>query len=139
MERLGKGTTSRLRQPRNCKQLVWKSRREHKKKKSKLNRLAESKTRTYHGRFGSGLPADGGAGSGRTGCQQNCSPRGQGSLIPSRASKTRRLNVPPEARTSEIPFKPNAVTKSTVDKRLITGLSAVYHRDEKRSLFLAAD
>ena len=43
--------------------------------------LVESKTRTYHGRFESGRPADGGAGSGRTGCQQNCSPRGQGSPV----------------------------------------------------------
>ena len=30
-------------------------------------------------------------------------------------------------------------TKPAVDPRFITGLSAVYHRNEKRSLFLAAD
>ena len=34
-------------------------------------RPVEPKTGTYHGRVGSGRPADGGAGSGRTGCQQN--------------------------------------------------------------------
>ena len=47
----------------------------------------------------------GGAGSGLTGCQQNCSPRKQASLAPSKASKTRLL-VSPEARTSEILCKP---------------------------------
>ena len=83
----------------------------------------EPKTRTYYGRFGSGRPADGRAGSGRIGCQQNWSPRRQASLVPSRASKTRRLNVFPEARTSEILCKPNAGTKSAVDPRFIRGLS----------------
>ena len=51
---------------------------------------------------------------------QNCSPRRQASLVPSKASKTRRLNVSPEARTSEILCKPNAGTKSAVDNRFVT-------------------
>ena len=58
----------------------------------------------------------GGAGSGRTGRQQNCSPRKQATLVPSKASKTRLL-VSPEARTSEILCKPNAGTKPAVDER----------------------
>ena len=58
------------------------------------------------GGSGRGARRGGGAGSGRTGCQQNCSPRRQASLAPSKASKTRRLNVSPEARTSEILCKP---------------------------------
>ena len=36
-------------------------------------------------------------------------------------------------------FKPMGGTKPAVGNRFITGLSAVYQRDEKRSLFLAAD
>ena len=55
---------------------------------------------------GRGARRGGGAGSGRTGCQQICSPKGQASLVPSKASWTCRLNVSPEARTSEILFKP---------------------------------
>ena len=58
------------------------------------------------GGSGRGARRGGGAGSGRTGCQQNCSPRRQASLVPPKASKTRRLNVSPEARTSEILCKP---------------------------------
>ena len=42
---------------------------------------------------------------------KNCSPRRRRSLVISKASKKRRLNVPPEARTSEILCKPNAGTK----------------------------
>ena len=90
-----------------------------------------------HTTGGSGRSArrSGGAGSGRTGCQQNYSPRKQTSLVPSKASKKRRFNVSPEARTSEILCKPT----EEQNQRLTSGLSAVYHRDEKRSLFLAAD
>ena len=51
------------------------------------------------------------------------------------ASKKRRFNVSPEARTSEILCKPT----EEQNQRLTTGLSAVYHRDEKRALFLAAE
>ena len=38
-----------------------------------------------------------------------------------------------------IPMQNDGGTKSAVDPRLIIGLSPVYHKDEKRSLFLAAD
>ena len=37
------------------------------------------------------------------------------------------------------PMLTDGGTKSPVDLRFITGLSPVYQRDEKRSLFLAAD
>ena len=83
----------------------------------------ESKTRTYHGRVGSRRTAGWRARLGRTGCQQNCSPRRLASLVSSKASKTRRLNISPEARTSEILCKPNSGTKSPVDGRFIRGLS----------------
>ena len=49
-----------------------------------------------------GARRGGGAGSGRTVRQQNCSPREQSFPAPPKASKTRRLNVSPEAQTSEI-------------------------------------
>ena len=58
------------------------------------------------GGSGRGARWGGGAMSGRTGCQQNCSPGGQASLVFPKASKIRRLNVSPEARTSEILCKP---------------------------------
>ena len=82
----------------------------------------ESKTRTYHGRVGSGRTAGRTAGPGRTERRQNSSPRKQASLVPPKASRTRPLNVFPEARTSKILYKPNAGTKSAVDKRFVTGL-----------------
>ena len=72
------------------------------------------------GGSGRGARRGGGAGSGRTGCQQKCSPRGRASPVPLKASKTRRLNDPPEARTREIPFKP----MEEQNPRLTTGLSA---------------
>ena len=103
------------------------------------NNLSSPKPGHTSGGSGRGARRGGGAGSGRTGCQQNCSPRRQGSALPSKASTKRRLNVFPEARTSEILFKPNAGTKSMVDERFTSGLSAVHHRDEKRFLFPAAD
>ena len=56
------------------------------------------------GGSGRGARHGGGAGSGRAGCQQNCSPRGQETFVPPKASNSRLLNVPPEARTSEILF-----------------------------------
>ena len=85
---------------------------------------------------GSGRSArrSGRAGSGKIGCQQNYSPRKQKSIVVSKASKTRRFNVSREARISEILCKP---TKEQ-NQWLTTGLSAVYHRDELRALFLAA-
>ena len=91
------------------------------------------------------------AGRGRAGVNanrtvRNCSPRRQASLAPSKASKTCRLNEPPEARTSEILCKPMEeqnprLTRgsSPVHPRFLRGLSAVYQWDEKRSFFLAAD
>ena len=85
---------------------------------------------------GSGRSArrSGRAGSGKIGCQQNYSPRKQKSIVLSKASKGRRFNVSREARTGEILCKPT----EEQNQRLTTGLSAVYHRDEKRALFLAA-
>ena len=74
---------------------------------------AESKTRTYHGRVGSRRTA----GWRRTGRRQNGSPRRQPSLVPSKASKTRVLNVSPEARTCEILCKP----REEQSDRLTTG------------------
>ena len=61
------------------------------------------------------------------------------SLVPSKASKKRRLNVSREARKSEIQCKPNAETKSPVDNRIILGISAAHQRDREHSFFLAAD
>ena len=46
-----------------------------------------------------------------------------------------RFNVSPEARTSETLCKPI----EEQNQRLTRGLPPVYERDEKRSLFLAAD
>ena len=76
----------------------------------------------------------GGAGSGRTVCQQNCSPREQSFLIPSKASNTHRLNVSPEARTSETLFKP----MEEQNPRLTTGSTPVYQRfiTGREALFL---
>ena len=61
------------------------------------------------------------AGSGRIGRRQNSSPRRQASLVPSKASKTRRLNISPEARASETRFRP----MEEHNGRLTSGLSAV--------------
>ena len=58
------------------------------------------------GGSGRGARRSGRAGSRKIGCQQNCSPSRQASLVPPKASKTRRLNVSREARTSEILCKP---------------------------------
>ena len=71
-----------------------------------------------------GARRGGGAGSGRTVCQQNCSPREQSFLALSKASKTRRLNVTPEVRTSEILCEP----MEEQNPRLTTVSSAVYQR-----------
>ena len=102
----------------------------------RIHQIVESKTRTCHGRVGSGSPAERvGAGSRKTGCQQNYSPGKQRSIVLSKASKTHRFNVSREARTSEILCKPT----EEQNQRLTTGLSAVYHRGEKRALFLAAE
>ena len=60
----------------------------------------------------------------RGGVGQNSSPRRQASLVPSKAPKTRCLNVPPEARTSEIVCKPMGEQSPL----LTTGLYAVHLR-----------
>ena len=86
----------------------------------------ESKTRTYHGQPGRGARRNGGAGSGRTGCQQNCSPRGHASLAPSKESKTSRLNVFPEARTSEILCKPMQEQSPRLNRGLTAGREALF-------------
>ena len=77
--------------------------------------------------------------SGKIGCQHNYLLRKLKSTFHPKASKTRRFNVSPEARTSEILCKPTEEQQSPVDPRFIRGLSAVYQRGKKRSLFLAAD
>ena len=90
-----------------------------------------------HTSGGSGWSArrSGQAGSGKIGCQQNYSLRKQKSTVPCKPSKKRRFNVSPQARTSETLCKPT----EEQNQRLTNGLSAVYHRDEKRALFLAAE
>ena len=70
------------------------------------------------------------------GRRQNSSPRRQASLVSPKASKRRRLNVFPEARTSKIPCRPNAGTKSAVDKRIVSGLSPGGCRPVDRRLFV---
>ena len=90
-------------------------------------------------RSGRGARPGGGAGPGRTGRRQNSSPRRQASLVPLKASKIRFLNVSPEARTSKIPCNPKTGTKPPVDRRFVSGVKAVSPRDERGSLFLAAD
>ena len=85
----------------------------------RISRPVEPKTWTYHERVRSGRTARR-RGSGRTACQQNCSPRRQASFAPSKASKTRRLHDSPEARTSEILCKP----MEDQNPRLTTGSSA---------------
>ena len=92
-----------------------------------------------HTTGGSGRAGHGGAAErgepGRVGRRRVCSRRTQPSLVPSRASKTTVLNTSSEAQTGEILCKP----LEDQNPRLTTDLSAVYHRDERRSLFLAAD
>ena len=72
------------------------------------------------GGSGRGAPRSGRAGSGKIGCEQNYSPRIQKTTVPSKASKNRRFDVFPEARTSKILFKPT----EEQNHRLTTGLSA---------------
>ena len=85
--------------------------------------LVESKTRTYHGRVGSGLRTTGqrgGAEPGRTGRRRIGSPRRQLTLAPPKASSTPVLNDSSEARTSEILCKP----MEEQNPRLTSGSSA---------------
>ena len=77
----------------------------------------------------------GGAGRGRTKRRRVVSSRRQPTLLPTRASRTNVLNDSAEARIHEIPCK----SMEEQGPRLTCGVSAVYPRDEKRSLFLAVD
>ena len=58
----------------------------------RIQNLSNPKPGHTTGASGRSARRGGGAGSGRTGCQQNCSPRKQASLVPSKASKTRLLS-----------------------------------------------
>ena len=73
-----------------------------------------------------------GRGRARLGANRTIRP-GKKSTVPSKRSKKRRFIVSSEARTREILCKP-----AKQNNRLTTVISAVYHRDEKRALFLAA-
>ena len=94
--------------------------------------FVEYKTRTYHGRVGSGRRTAGrrgGAGSGRTGRRRIGSPRRQPSLAPSKASYRPVLNNSSEARTSEILCKPMEeqkphLTSTALDQRFIRGTTS---------------
>ena len=106
---------------------------------NKRNPICRVQNRTYHGQVESGRTAGrpGGVGphwvAAELFAQETSVPRTLQGIVES------RRNVWPEARKSKILCKPNAGTKSAVDPRLTSGLSAVYHRDENLSLFLAAD
>ena len=100
-----------------------------------LRNLSSPKPGHTTGGLVRGAQRGGGAGSGRPGCQQNCSPRKRVSFVPSTASRKHRLIVSPEARASEILCKPMEERNprlttglSAVDKQSITGSSVVYPR-----------
>ena len=84
----------------------------------------EYKTRRTTGGSGRSARRSGWERAGKIGCQHNYLSRKHKSNIPSKASKKRRLNVSPEARTSEIPFKPT----EEQTHRSTRGLSAVHLR-----------
>ena len=86
-------------------------------------------------RVGARDEAAGRGGPGRVGRRRVCSHWTQPSLVLSWASKTTVLNNSSEARTREIVCKMLREQKV----RLTSGLRTVYHRGEKRALFLAAD
>ena len=95
----------------------------------------ESKTRTCHWRVGSKRPAERPGGFGQDWVQTelfaqetkvNCSPLAIGKC---------RFNIFLKARTSEM----LGIQTEEQNQQLTTGLSAVYYRDEKRALFLAAE
>ena len=68
-----------------------------------------SGTRTYHGRVGAGRrTAEGQGGAGGSGSERrrDSPPRTQRTLLPLGDSTTAVLDTPPEALTSEVPFKP---------------------------------
>ena len=82
--------------------------------------LPSSKPGHTTGESGRGARRSGG------GVGQNTSPRGQTSLAPSKASKTRRLNVPPEARTSKILCEPMEEQNPRFIRGLIPGPRALF-------------
>ena len=90
----------------------------------KCTDLSNQKPGHTTGGSGRGAQWGGRAGSGKIGCHQNYSPRKQMSLVPHKESSKRRLNVPPEARTSEIPCKP----MEEQNQRLTRGWPMVYPR-----------
>ena len=85
--------------------------------------LSGPKLEHITGRSGQSAQQGGGARSVRTGRRQNSRTRRQAVLVPSKASWTQCLNDSPAARTVEIPCKPNAGTKSAVDKQFAIGVS----------------
>ena len=91
--------------------------------KTNNTNLSNPKPRHTTGRSGRSARRSSRAGSGKIGCQQNFSPRKHKPTVPSKASKKRRFNVSPEARTSEILCKP----MEEQNQRLTRGLSPVYH------------
>ena len=97
--------------------------------------LLNPKPRHTTGGSGRSAQRSGRERSGKIVCQQNYSSSKQMSSVPTKAPNKHRLNDSPEARTCEILCKPT----EEHGNRLTRGLSAVYNRDEKRSLFLAAD
>ena len=107
-------------------------------KAKKTGRLpVEPKTRTYLGRVGTG---NHGGMEGPGGDGQHKTPTGRFAqekqpLLPSRRWKNDLLGVSLEAPTKETLCKP----MEEQNPRLTRGLSAVYHRGEKRSSFLDAD
>ena len=66
---------------------------------SMIKRLSNPKPGHTTGESGQSARRSGRAGSGKIRCQQNYSPRKQKSTVLSKASKKRRFNVSPEART----------------------------------------
>ena len=98
----------------------------HSQRGPRCTKLHLSSAKPGHMAGGSGWGARraGGAVSGRTGCQQNCSPKRQASFVPFKESNTCRLNVFPETRTSEILCKPKPMEEQ--NPRLTTGSSMVF-------------
>ena len=105
----------------------------------------ESKTRTYHGRVGSERPAERPGGVGQDWVPTEV--LAQETKVYHTLQKIEEMSLQRllEARTSEILCKPTEEQNQRLTRggqpvhpRFITGLSAVYQRDEKRSFLLAA-
>ena len=84
----------------------------------------ESKTRTYHGQFGSGRPAERPGGIGQDWVPTELFAQKTKASVPSKGSRKRRFNVSPKARTSEILCKP----MEEQNQWFTSGLPAVYQR-----------